>query len=200
MLTMTASELNGKPTLASHERLISALYQPGGDVARINTVLTGYQRSQQGWQFADELLHSQDAQVRFFGALTFTIKINTDWNTLSAEDAAALLYRLLTWLVQLVQAGDRPIVIRKLCSALVAYFLKPSTSWKRCLRHLLSCFAAGKVVGSDDLVQFPSTHELLSQVSTLQLKTTLWFATALVEEVGKTSLKTSQTYVQPPRS
>lgn len=165
-------------------------------MTRINAILTGYQRSHHGWEFADELLHSQDAQVRFFGALTFTIKVNTDWNTLSAEDAAALLQRLLTWLIQLVHAGERPFVIRKLCSALVAYFLKPSTSWKRCLRHLLSCFAAGRVVGPDELSRFPSSHELLIQLNTLQLKTTLWFATALVEEVGKTSSKTSQTYVQ----
>lgn len=74
---------NGNLPLAEHERLIKRLYEPGADVDRINAVLTSYQRSQQGWLLADQSLQSQDANVRFFGALTFTIKINTDWDTLS---------------------------------------------------------------------------------------------------------------------
>lgn len=37
------------------------------------------QRSPQGWQLAEALLQSGDSQVRFFGALTFMIKIKLDW-------------------------------------------------------------------------------------------------------------------------
>lgn len=140
------------------------------------------------------MLQSQDAQVRFFGALTFTIKINTDWDTLSAEDAAALLGRLLNWLLQLVQGPDSSFVIRKLCSALVAYFLRPSTTWDKCLRHLLCCFTASRVVGTEEISQFPPPSELLGNLSIVQFKATLWFLTMLVEEVGKTSSKSSQTH------
>ena len=62
-------------------QLVQNLYQPGlpQEIARIQDALQKLQRSQQGWQFADALLRSQDAKVRFFGALTFTIKINQDW-------------------------------------------------------------------------------------------------------------------------
>ena len=57
------------------------LYLPGlpQKIARIQVILQKLQRSQDGWQFADALLQSQDDKVRFFGALTFTIKINHDW-------------------------------------------------------------------------------------------------------------------------
>ena len=195
MPAMAAPEPNGSTTLslADHERLVNALYKPGADVSRINAVLTRYQRSPQGWQFADQLLESQDEKVRFFGALTFTIKINTDWSSLSPEDAGALRQRLLTWLVRLVQTGDGPVVIRKVCSALVAQFLKSTTPWDRCLRHLLCCFAAGTVVGVEETRQFHPTNDTFLKLSILELKTSLWFMTALLEEVGKTSSKASQT-------
>ena len=67
-------------------QLVQKLYQPGTpqDVARIQDALQKLQRSQQGWQFADALLQSRDDKVRFFGALTFTIKINQDWQGISA--------------------------------------------------------------------------------------------------------------------
>ena len=67
-------------------QLVQKLYQPGSpqDIARIQDALQKLQRSQQGWQFADALLRSHDDKVRFFGALTFTIKINQDWQGVSA--------------------------------------------------------------------------------------------------------------------
>ena len=192
-LTMTAPEPNGGTTLADHERLINALYEPNADVTKINDVLTKYQRSQGGWHFAHQLLQSQDGKVRFFGALTFTIKINTDWTTLSPEDAGALRQGLLGWLVRLVQARDGPVVIRKVCAALVAHFLKSGTSWDRCLRHLLCCFAAGRVVGEEEARQFHPTNDIFRKLNILELKTSLWFMITLLEEVGKTSSKASQT-------
>ncbi len=67
-------------------KLVQKFYQPGSpqEVARIQDILQKLQRSQQGWQFADALLRSQDEKLRFFGALTFTIKINQDWQGFSA--------------------------------------------------------------------------------------------------------------------
>ena len=192
-LTMIEPVQDTSLKLEDHERLIKGLYEPGADVARISAVLTRIQRSHQGWLFADQVLQSQDVKVRFFGALTFTIKINTDWNKLSIEDAAALLQRLMTWLVRLVQAGDDQLVIRKLCSSLVAYFLKSSTSWDRCLKHLIWCFSIGSVVDKEGISQLPSTVVLLANLNALQLKTLLWFSTTLVEEVGKMNSNSIQT-------
>ena len=190
---MLRSVQNGSLTLADLERLVQSLYKPGADVARINAILTSYQRSPQGWQYADKLLESKEETARFFGALTFTVKINTDWNTLSAEDAATLLDRLLTWLIRLVLAGEGPLVIRKLCSSLVAYFLRPSISWDRCLRHLLCCLVAEGVVNHEDLPRYGPSIWLMAALNDIQLKTLLWLSTSLVEEVGKTNSNSDQT-------
>ena len=64
-----------------YSKLIQKLYSPGPhqEVFRIQNILQKLQRSQEGWQFADALLQSLDDKVRFFGALTFSIKINHDW-------------------------------------------------------------------------------------------------------------------------
>ncbi|MCJ1434843.1 hypothetical protein MMC27_004213 [Xylographa pallens] len=62
------------------ERLVQRLYLPGSprQIAQIQQALQNLQKSTEGWALADALLQSNDANVRFFGALTFTIKINTD--------------------------------------------------------------------------------------------------------------------------
>ncbi|KAI4254377.1 MAG: hypothetical protein LQ352_003137 [Teloschistes flavicans] len=120
--------------------------------------------------------------VRFFGALTFTIKINSDW--------------LLQWLALRVDAGETTLVIKKLCSALVAYFLRPSVAWNRCLLHVICCLSEGGAVSYDQLVATSNKDSTLniSALGKKKLLTALWFATTLIEEVSKTnpfSIKTS---------
>ncbi|KAF6223554.1 hypothetical protein HO133_000397 [Letharia lupina] len=183
-------------TFADAEKLVQKLYQPGSpqEISRIQNALQKLQRSQQGWQFADALLQSQDEKVRFFGALTFTIKINQDWNSLSDADATLLLDRLIEWLIRLVNAGESQLVIRKLCSSLIAYYLRPAGRWKQCIRHLVLSFNEGHVIPSDTLSQGPETGPVAAKLSLPCLMATLWFAGGLVEEVGKTNTTSIQTH------
>lgn len=62
-------------------QLVQRLYLPGSpqEITRIQNALQKIQRSQEGWRLADALLRSNDNNVRFFGALTFLMKINKDW-------------------------------------------------------------------------------------------------------------------------
>lgn len=62
-------------------QLVQQLYLPGSpqNVSSLENVLQRMQRSPQGWRLAEALLQSGDSQVRFFGALTFMIKIKLDW-------------------------------------------------------------------------------------------------------------------------
>jgi hypothetical protein len=62
------------------ERLVKTLSEPGHGkkIAENEATLRVLQRSPQGWEIADALLRSNDENVRFFGALTFTVKINSD--------------------------------------------------------------------------------------------------------------------------
>ena len=115
-------------------------------------------------------------------------------NSLSEEDAASLFDRLISWLVRLVEATEKPLVLRKLCTSLVAYFLRPSVSWDHCIRHLICCFSVGNVVSSQSLSQYPSTAELVSKLNHLQRMTILWFCVCLIEEVGKTNAASAMTY------
>ncbi|KAI9826906.1 MAG: hypothetical protein M1832_005845 [Thelocarpon impressellum] len=75
-------------------KLVKQLYQPGSPahVAGIQEALQKLQRSSDGWQLADVLLSSDDEKVRFFGALTFTVKLNSDWEALDDAASKALLH------------------------------------------------------------------------------------------------------------
>jgi hypothetical protein len=66
------------------ERLIGDLYDPANQSSpeRINEIQAQIQRLQReksAWQLGLDLLHHGEATVRFYGALTLTIKINADW-------------------------------------------------------------------------------------------------------------------------
>jgi hypothetical protein len=61
-------------------QLVIELYQPGAPekVVKIQETLQKLQRGTEGWQLANSLLQNQEQNVRFFGALTFIVKLNTD--------------------------------------------------------------------------------------------------------------------------
>lgn len=67
-------------SFAEIEGLVKSLYDPGHakKIAQNESTLRVLQRSPQGWEIADALLKSEDEQVRFFGALTLTVKLNAD--------------------------------------------------------------------------------------------------------------------------
>ena len=62
-------------------QLVQKFYQPGSptEKARIDRCLKAVQRSHEAFGVADALLESQHEAVRFFGALTYTVKTNRDW-------------------------------------------------------------------------------------------------------------------------
>lgn len=65
--------------LEEFETLIKRFYQPSNLdlISSIERHLQWHQRSEQGWDMADALLRSNDVNVRFFGALTLAVKLNT---------------------------------------------------------------------------------------------------------------------------
>ena len=190
---MTNQSLKTAVTLEEIERLVQSLYRPGTDVYYIQSVLQGYQRSTEGWQLADALLQSQDPNVRFFGALTFTIKINNDWESLNPEGTEALRNRLMERLVLGSTVREVPLVLRKVCSTLVAYFLRPTVDWRRCVRHLMCCMDIKSVMSLESLSTMPPSHVLISRLDMLSIKTVLWFAMSLAEEAAKTDPNSIQT-------
>ena len=66
--------------VADEPQLVLQLYQPGAAerVAKTQETLQKLQRSPEGWQLANSLLENKAESVRFFGALTYIVKLNTD--------------------------------------------------------------------------------------------------------------------------
>ncbi|XMA12621.1 hypothetical protein WAI453_005412 [Rhynchosporium graminicola] len=188
---------NGElPTsLAEVEALITQLYSPGAPekVTVVQETLQRLQRSPEGWQLATSLLGHEDEQVRFFAALTFTVKLNTDAKSLGEEDAQALLQTLVSWLIRCVNGSETALVVRKLCSTLVAYFLQFSSLWERCIKHMMLCLYANEALPYAALGSSQDTQALVDAISTTKAENSMskavalfWFAASLVEEVGKT--------------
>ncbi|KFX90214.1 hypothetical protein V490_06567 [Pseudogymnoascus sp. VKM F-3557] len=174
-------------SLKDVEELVTELYQPGDPkrIAHIQEALHTLQRSADGWQLANSLLQSSDEKVQFFGALTFTVKLNTDSASLSDTDAQAVLNQLLTWLIVYLRRASGPLALRKLCSTLVVYFLHFSASWTMCVKHVILCLFADEAVGIETLQDAPETSLLVSRLSPEKLSAALWFSTTLAEEVEK---------------
>lgn len=171
--------------------LIHRLYQPGPpeELSTLQDVLQQVQRSPYGWQLADSLLECKEQHVQFFGALTFTVKLNSDWKSISEDDATVLCRRLVDWLVKLVDQESAPMVIKKLCSTLVGFFIRFTEFWPHCIRHLVCCFATGRVRPAEEFAGAPLSSVLLRTIGPGAKQAVLWFAAILVEEVGKIDVR-----------
>lgn len=76
--------------------------------------------------------------------------------------------------------------MRKLCSTLVVYFLQFSGSWTRCVKHLICCLSDGNATFYSAVEEAAETSQLIENISDEKATIILWFASSLVEEVGKT--------------
>lgn len=104
---------------------------------------------------------------------------------MSENDAQSLLQNLIGWLLRCAENGEGNLVLRKLCSALVAYFLQFSESWTNCVRHVMYCLCTGQAVPYSALEGAPATSLLVQGLSSEKAVIVCWFAATLVEEVGK---------------
>ena len=174
------------------EQLVQQFYCPGHpqQIKKLEEHLQILQSSEQGWHLADMLLQSEDRNVRFFGALTFTVKIKRDWATLNENDAASLLDRLLQHLVRLINQGESALVVKKLCNAVIAYYLLPSTSWRQPVLSVMVALAQGQGLIVDGL----SPLEIARRLGNLQILATLWLAVGLAEEAKQALAVNTQTH------
>ncbi|KAK3997272.1 putative importin [Cladorrhinum sp. PSN332] len=179
-------------SLAEVEALIRELYRPfQPDVARIQDVLHRLQKSPEGWQLAQTLISHRENEIRFFAALTLMIKLNRDSASLSEDDAKGLLESIINWTIQSMNDGAGPIVTRKLCSALVTYFVHFSHLWPSCVRHFIYCLDLGRGTRADAADDALTTNVLVEKLDQQKLRVAVWFAMTLVEEVGKTDMNSA---------
>lgn len=174
-------------------QLVLALYSPASPevIARTQDVLQRLQRSPAGWQFAHGMLERDNDQVKFFGALTIIIKLNTESSSLAEDDAKQLLQSLIDWFVRSLSDGSMALVIRKLASALVTFFVHFSHLWPNCVHHLLYCLDIGHAVPRDESKNAPPS-DLISSLSESSFLAAIWFITALVEDVARLDMKSAK--------
>ncbi|KAL2259043.1 hypothetical protein VTK26DRAFT_7407 [Humicola hyalothermophila] len=179
-------------SLAEVEALIRALYQPNPPetISKIQEVLHRLQRSPEGWQLAQSLITHREDNIRFYAALTLIIKLNRDSAGLTEDEIKGLLPNIIGWTVQSLADGAGTFVTKKLCSALVAYFIHYSHLWPSCVRHFLYCLDLGRGTPVDSLDDALATDILVAKLDRQKLRAAIWFATSFVEEVGKTDMST----------
>ncbi|KAK5166201.1 member of the karyopherin-beta [Saxophila tyrrhenica] len=179
-------------SMADVEQLIKQLYGPGSkqDYTKLNDDLIQLQLSPGGWNLADQLMNSDDANVRFYAALTFIVKLNNDGPNLDENTALSIRSRLIYWLVRLSQEpGKGQFVTRKLCAALVTYFIRSPLPWPRPVVQLAIALDTQQSDVPDSALQsVPSIPRLFWSMPQQQLEVLLCFAETLAEEVSKLSV------------
>ncbi|EEP79357.1 predicted protein [Uncinocarpus reesii 1704] len=144
--------------------------------------LQALQKSPAGWTIADSLLANDDANVRFYGALTLTMKIHQDWNNLGEQSIGELLVRLVDYFVLLVGKHETTVVMRKFIASMTTMFFKPQAPWTHCIRHVAISLANGKYLPEEQLDQQTFQALALPSLNYDRLVAVLSFSTTLAEE------------------
>ncbi|KAI8589630.1 armadillo-type protein [Geranomyces variabilis] len=115
----------GDASLAQVKEAIEILYSPvsgGSDKTAAQLWIQNLQKQPAAWGIASQLLRSETPTFRFFGALTFQLKLATEWHTLSAEQIMQVRDELLVCLLE--SARFPQYVVTKLCISLVLIALR----------------------------------------------------------------------------
>ncbi|KAE9984149.1 hypothetical protein EG327_005230 [Venturia inaequalis] len=175
-------------SLEEVEQLVLRLYSPGEAqrVQQIERQLRDLQHSPEGWKMADFLLDRPTSQVRYFGALTFQINLNTKGSRATLDDGGlvSLGTRLIQGIITELNRGEGPLVLRKLCSTFAVYCVldRPDHA-EFCVKQLVLSLLQGTPV-SDANTQ-SSTYPLSTLASNLnndQISACLIFLSSLKEE------------------
>ncbi|KAK1979492.1 armadillo-type protein [Colletotrichum cereale] len=181
-------------TIQEAEAMVLALYQPASPetIARIQDTLHRMQRAPSGWWIARDLLGHADDKVKFFGALTLIVKLNTESSSLSSDDASELRQNLVGWFVTSLDDGSGAMVIRKLSSALVTFFLCFPAQWEFCIRHLCCSLSEGTALPQERVDGSINISHVLETLHSRKLQAALWFSGSLVDEAAKVEMNSAK--------
>ncbi|KAI0840494.1 ARM repeat-containing protein [Hypoxylon sp. FL0890] len=179
-------------TLPEVEHLVHEMYKPNPPqtISRIQEILQTLQKSPAGWQLADGLLSRPDNNIKFFGALTFTVKLNTE--SLSDEDALSVLHKLVSFLITSLSDGTLAFVIKKICSTLVTYYVHYSHTWSRCIRHLSHSLDKCTSLPIDDIDDTAPFEDIVQSLDLKNFYALTWFTQFLANEAEKVDPKSTK--------
>ncbi|KAF2094014.1 hypothetical protein NA57DRAFT_47577, partial [Rhizodiscina lignyota] len=162
-------------------QLVKRLYQPGNPalLTSIEKHLQWWQRSKDGWPMANTMLQTADPNVRFFGALTYVVKLNMEGSKINHQGMQTLSQQLVAWAARLCE--DKKSICQKLSTALAICYLQPEASADDCLGILATALHTGKIVDSLS-AEALSVDAVLPNLKPAQLLMLVRFCRALAEE------------------
>lgn len=173
-------------TLEEVEQLVKLLYQSGNQPAQLVELqhkLHQLQISNDGWSIANGLLGSSDPNVRFFGAVTFSIKLNLIHGNLDEDSQREIEQSILHWLYTHTVNGDKRTVT-KLTTSLALFHLKILQSLPNSITKLVLLGVGLDPQTLDADVQ-TSGKEKLAQLDPAMYQTILTYINAIAEESTK---------------
>lgn len=118
-------------------------------------------------------------------------------SSLDSNDASELLQNLVGWFVKSLDDGSGALVIRKLSSALVTFFLHFPTRWESCIRHLCWSLSEGAHLSQERISPTSDLSGLLQSLHPRKLQAALWFSGTLVDESSKVEMNSAKQYHAP---
>ena len=99
-------------------------------------------------------------------------------SNLDEETAGAVLERLLSWLKRLISQQEGHLVLRKLASTLVTFFVRSPFHWQRPLSRVISALR-------QDVQETEVDQKMIHDLPDSPMIVLLWFCGALVDELNK---------------
>ncbi|EED18113.1 importin 13, putative [Talaromyces stipitatus ATCC 10500] len=141
------------------------------------------QKLPQGWDVARYLLDQPDSGTKFFGALTFIVKINQSWPDLSDDTIQQLKSYLVSCYVTLIESQEKQLVTRKLSAALVAVFFNDQ-SWTHPIQDIAAFFWQR---GLDASLKFDYEGTVVPALNEIQISGLLAFSITMAEDSVRNS-------------
>lgn len=123
-----------------------------------NRWLMDFSGSQEAWEVAGQLLSSDSAEARYYGANLFFIKGNNDWATLPLESRVSLRSNLLNYLKITAGMGPSPVSMR-LAHALASISLRTTRGCTKLLEETMQMASISPGVFLEILCVLPEQAE-----------------------------------------
>ena len=174
------------------EQLIRDLNDPTNQafperIKQIQTQLQQLQRERSAWDIGLAFLQHDDAIIRFYGALTLTIKINVDWDNddLKGDQSMQehLRHALVASYVRLTLLEDAAFVLQKLCSTLCTLYQRTAENWNNPIRHVFTCLIHGQYLAQDEALNIRDLAGPETDVAPARLSSALRLTSTLAEDI-----------------
>jgi hypothetical protein len=129
---------------------------------------------------------------QFFGALTFTVKLNGLDPDSPEIDPRQLLEQLLNWYIIAKQKEYRPFVVKKLLSTLSALFVKFPSAWPQPITVMAAIHVTGNIgSGFPGIGDSNEINNIVSRMPVRDINALLEFSVTLVEDLSSNNLTTT---------